>query len=179
MLKKKILSAIIAASMICSAMPAFAYDQASYHAKADELKALIAECQKLGINTQYEEIDANIIEVYADRIAEFQADGIKSSISSFQLTELDTLYANAKANLTAYKAGTKEAPAVVETYETGDKYSINGASLENTYGDPYFSAGFGHFGMSKYIKELNIDVYDAYVYTYEPETDDFEIYRNR
>lgn len=26
-----------------------------------------------------------------------------------------------------------------------------------------------------YIKELNVDVYDAYVYTYEPETDDFEI----
>lgn len=160
MLKKKILSAVIAASILCSAMPAFAYDQASYHAKADELKTLIAECQELGINTQYEEIDANIIEVYADRIAEFQADGLKSTISSFQLTELDTLYTNAKANLTAYKAGTKEAPAVVRTYEAGDNYKINGASLENIYGEPYFSAGFGHFGMSEHIPELSSYSFD-------------------
>ena len=68
--------------MLCSAMPVFAYEQADYHAKADELKALIAECQELGINTQYEEIDANIIEVYADRIANFESNGLSSQIVS-------------------------------------------------------------------------------------------------
>ena len=26
-----------------------------------------------------------------------------------------------------------------------------------------------------YVKELNIDIYDAYIYTFEPETNDFEI----
>ncbi|MBR5809426.1 MAG: beta-galactosidase, partial [Clostridia bacterium] len=152
---KKIISAIIAASMLCSAMPAFAYEQADYHAKADELKTLIAECQELGINTQYEEIDANIIEVYADRIAEFQANGLSSTITNTQLGELDSLYSNAKANLNAYINGTKEAPNKAYTYGTGDNIRISGASLKNRKGDPYFSAGVGHFGLANYIEELN------------------------
>ena len=155
MLKKKILTAIITISMLCSALPAYAYTPADYHAKVTELRTLIQECKDLGINTQYEEIDANVIEVYADRIAEFQENGIQSSIATFQLSELDTLYTNAKANLTAYKNGTKKAPAVVSAYETGDGYDIDGASLENVYGNPYFSAGFGHFNMSGHLEELN------------------------
>ena len=155
MLKKKILTTIISISMLCSALPAYAYTPADYHTKVAELRTLIKECNDLGINTQYEEIDANVIEVYADRIAKFQNDGLSSTIANFQLTELDTLYTGAKANLEAYKKGTKKAPNIASTYETGDGYSINGASLENIYGEPYFSAGFGHFVMSGHVAELN------------------------
>ena len=151
---KKIISAIIAVAITCSAVPAYAYSSSDYLAKATELRTLIEECKGLGINTQYEEIDANIIEVYAERIANF-ANGVASGISAKQEADLNSLYSNAKANLEAYKAGTKKSPAVVNTYETGDGYSINGASLQNIYGEPYFSAGFGHFNMAQHIAELN------------------------
>jgi hypothetical protein len=157
---KKIISAIIAASMLCSAMPAFAYEQADYHAKADELKTLITACQELGINTQYEEIDANIIEVYADRIANFENNSLSSQIVKKQLADLDSLYTKAKENLEAYKNGTKEAPEKAYTFETGDNYRISGASLKNKKGDPYFSAGFGHFGLTEYMQELSSYGYD-------------------
>lgn len=151
---KKIISAIIAVAITCSAVPVYAYSSSDYLAKATELRTLIEECKGLGINTQYEEIDANIIEVYAERIASFES-GVASGISAKQEADLNSLYSNAKANLEAYKAGTKKSPAVVNTYETGDGFSISGASLENIYGDPYFSAGFGHFNMSEHIAELN------------------------
>ena len=158
-MKKKI-SIIIAGAMLAASMPAYAYSQSDYHAKANELKALIDECKELGINTQYEEIDANIIDVYADRIADFQSGGLSSTITSYQLSDLDTLYTNAKANLNAYKNGTKKAPAWAYGYEAGDVYRINGASLKNKYGIPYFSGGFGHFSMSGKVAELRSYGYD-------------------
>ena len=146
--------------MLAASVPAYAYNKSDYHAKADELKALIYECNALGINTQYEEIDANIIDVYADRIADFQSGGLPSAITSYQLADLDALYTNAKANLNAYKNGTKTAPSRAYGYETGDVYRIDGASLKNNRGIPYFSAGFGHFGMSGKLAELRSYGYD-------------------
>ena len=146
--------------MLAASVPAFAYSQSGYHAKATELRTLIEECKALGINTQYEEIDANIIDIYADRIATFQSGGVSSSITSYQLTELDTLYSNAKTKLNAYKNGTKTAPSAAYTYRTGNVYRADGASLKNNRGVPYFSAGFGHFGMSGYVEELSSYGYD-------------------
>ena len=87
---KKIISAIIAVAITCSAIPAYAYSSSDYLAKATELRTLIEECKGLGINTQYEEIDANIIEVYAERIANF-ASGVASGISAKQEADLNSL----------------------------------------------------------------------------------------
>lgn len=162
MFKKRILTAILSISVLCSALPAYAYDYdtASYHAKATELKELIEECKDLGINTQYEEIDANIIDIYADRIANFDNNGLSDDMVKKQLADLDSLYENAKANLEAYINDTKEAPEKAYTFETGDNYRISGASLKNKKGDPYFSAGFGHFGLTEYMQELSSYGYD-------------------
>lgn len=143
---KKFLSLVIAVSVICSALPAYAYSQSDYHSKASELRTLINQCKELGINTQYEEIDANIIDTYADRIATFEDAGISSSITNYQLSELNSLYTNAKANLQGYLNETKQAPQEVYSYVTGDNYELDGKSLKAVNGAPYYSIGFGHFG---------------------------------
>ena len=152
---KKILSFITACCVLCLSLPAFAYDSQVYFNKASELYSLIEECKALGINTQYEEIDRRIINTYANRIGQFENAGLSSSIVSYQQTELDNLYQNAKANLIAYKNGTKTPKAKAYTYQTGDGLRIDGASLKNAMNVPYFSAGHGHFSMAEYVAELS------------------------
>jgi len=155
---KKILSSIIAAALLCTSLPAFAYNKTDYHNKADALKALIQECKGLGINTQYEEIDANIIETYAERIDYFSSKGVSSTITNYQLSELDNMYTTAVANLTAYKNGTKTAPKKV--YQSGAGLTADGASLKAKNGAPYFSLGYGHFDLTDYVSELGSYGYD-------------------
>ncbi len=155
---KKILSTITALALLCTALPAYAYSKTEYHNKADELKTLISECKSLGINTQYEEIDANIIETYADRIDEYSTNGVSSTITNYQLSELDAMYSTAKANLTAYKNGTKTAPQKV--YQSGKGLVADGASLKAANGAPYFTLGYGHFGLTNYVGELKSYGYD-------------------
>jgi len=150
----KKLPILLAAAMLSSTVSCFAYES-----KADELYSLIDRCKAKGINTQYEEIDANIIKDYAEKIPLFESKGLDSSVTEFQKTELDRLYEGAKENLTSYLNG-ERAPKTVYDYKTGDGFSINGASMLNKNGIPYYSTGFGHFNMTGELDNLQSYGYD-------------------
>ncbi|MBR0278291.1 MAG: beta-galactosidase, partial [Clostridia bacterium] len=157
---KKFFSTILAIAVIAASLPAYAYDRPTYRGRVTELRNLIAQCKARGINTQYEEIDANVIATYLDRIGDTYEGNVSSAITNYQLTELDTLYNNAKANLQGYLNGTKQAPQEVYSYVTGDNYEIDGKSLKAVNGAPYYSLGFGHFGLYPYMKEFKSYQYD-------------------
>ena len=157
---KKFFSMILAVCIVAASLPAYAYSRTTYRNRVTELRDLIAQCKAQGINTQYEEIDANIIAAYLDRIGDTYEGNVSSSITNYQLSELDTLYTNAKANLQGYLAGTKEAQQEVYSYVTGDGYELDGKSMKAANGAPYYSLGFGHFGLYSYMKEFKGYEYD-------------------
>jgi hypothetical protein len=168
---KKFLSTIIAIAVVATSLPAYASNKDTYTEKAAELKNLISQCKAQGINTQNEEIDASIIEKYAGRIDKFEndqyndegekiADKLNPIITDYQWEELATLYTNAKTNLVGYLNGTKQPPQEVYSYVTGDNYEIDRKSLKAVNGAPYFSLGFGHFGLYPYMEEFKSYKYD-------------------
>ena len=158
---KKFFSTVLAIAVIATSLPAYAaYDRTTYRNRVTELRSLIEQCKELGINTQNEEIDANVIATYAERIGDTYEGNVSSTITDYQLSELNTLYTNAKANLQGYIAGTKQAPAKAYSYMTGDNYQLDGKSMKALNGAPYFSIGFGHWRLSNYIKEFKDYGYD-------------------
>lgn len=165
---KKILCLALTAAML-PVHGVFAYDKENYQTKASEISALIAECEEKGINVQYEKIDSNILNVYAGRIQDLIDNGLDSSITDFQASELDSLYNSAKTNLQGYLNGTKKPMPEVYEYKTGDKLTTKGQSVLNPDGDPYFSIGFGHFNNTSYQKEFDSYGYDNLQFEVVPE----------
>lgn len=146
------------------------YNQSDYRQKADEIANLIQECKDNDINVQYEEIDSNILNVYADRIQNEFVGNLDTSITDFQASELDGLYNSAKANLEGYLNGTKTPKPEVYEYQSGDKLKTSGKSVLNPDGIQYFSVGFGHFNNINYMDEFDSYGYDTIQLEIVPES---------
>lgn len=119
--------------------------------KADEIKALIEQCNEKGISTDYEQPAAFLLERFVKYIKD-DANRQYYDIMDYTFEELERIYLEAKENLEAYLAEEKTSLEVPK-FQTGD-VSINGlthfadtktsiSGVEETR--PVFFVGYGHF----------------------------------
>lgn len=138
----------MAASMMAAiaVVPAYAAESVDYSDKLTELKSLMDQCKDQGIPTDYEQVSYATIERFEDYINQDLEKGIDSSYTNYEKACVDAIYSEAKSNLQAYIAGTKDAKSVVRP--DMQNLTVNGDNIY--YGkSPVFSIGYGFFGMAQ------------------------------
>ncbi len=124
-------------------IPVYAADSVDYSAQLQELKSLMDQCAEKGIPTDYEQVSYSTIERFEEYINADLEKGIDASYTNYEKASVDAIYAEAKANLEAYLAGTKEPVQIVRP--DMQNLTIDGNNIY--YGkNPVFSIGYGFFG---------------------------------
>ncbi len=140
---KKILLALV--MLISCTVNVYAYEQADYTAKLDNIKSLLDDCAAQNIPTPYEQAAYTTMSVFANYM-ETDADtqtGNETRLS-YNDTYLNSLYQNTKTALEGYIANPSSAKENIKQYG-GQDFNISGNKLVDDSGNPYFSVGYGHF----------------------------------
>ncbi len=135
---KKIIFPILL--LLCA--KAFAFDSAGYETKIGELKDLMSQCEQMGIECPYEQMNITVME-------QFQS-GENISNESYVSSKLDDIYESTKSALTSYINGEKK-PLSAPRYQTSDiNISKNKLIADTTWGQrPVFFIGYGHFAEAR------------------------------
>jgi len=140
---RKIISLLIAANMFFAGA-VYAEESVDYSAQLAELEKLLAECERLGIPTDYERVNYSVIKRFESLINDDIANGHPAAEQN--ILYMDELCEETESNLTAYISGDKEAykplrPDMTNTDKNG--------SVVYSGSQPVFSVGYGHFGMAR------------------------------
>jgi len=123
MVKKAIISKLLAASMILAVTPAYAEATVSerlntLETNLYEIESLLDECKKKGYSTDYEILDYTVIKDFI----EYGRDDLENGYSEraeYVADKIEVLYEDVKNNLSAYLNGSK-IPKPVKRYKTSD-----------------------------------------------------------
>ncbi|MCI9448806.1 MAG: leucine-rich repeat protein [Clostridiales bacterium] len=124
--------------------------QSDMSEKLIELRSLMAQCEELGIPTDYETVAVQVIELFVDQyLDDYISKSDFERLTYVELT-LGELYDKAKTDLEGYLSGEKE-PKNVPRYVTSDNMEIDGYTLlaqtVDSYGNekkrPVYFYGWG------------------------------------
>lgn len=140
-MKRKILALIVSLGLI-GVQPVRA--ESPVWQNINVLAQLLAVCEQNGINTDYEEVNYNILKRFITYYGEDVSNGVAQDRLQYNDAYLTSLYQETKAALESYISGTQTPKSSPEKYTTGS-YNISGGNIVNNEGKPYFSNGYGFF----------------------------------
>lgn len=169
---KKLVSVLLAFGVLSAPLTAVcAAERVSFSSELQELEGLLADCEKRNIATDYERVNYETIKLFEDYINTDISEGREEEMISYNLSCMQSLYNEARDNLTAYLDGSKT------------PYTINRPNMLNLRtegsvlydGDtPVISVGFGHgrqanentanfqkFGVNNVMPEIGPTTYDS------------------
>lgn len=139
-MKKKIITALLLAAFSANGS-VLAAETVDFSADINELKSLIAECNALGISTDYESMTCAVLEKYSVLINNDLKNDYKYANTS--LGFMYEMFDDTKAKLQSYIDGEATPLEGAVTYDSFD-VTANGTSLYSD-GRPFYSIGVGHF----------------------------------
>lgn len=143
-INKKIIAVFLTLVLLCSTI-VFSNDFGLYQSRISELEMLLAQCEALGFECQYERLNKAVIERFLYYAMEDASNGV-SSQPTYTFGCLDELYIQTKSSLESIIAGDKT-PLVSPKYLTSPIRAQGRSLIANTTeGErPVFFTGYGHF----------------------------------